>query len=80
MAKRLLMHIRLNWIYVDSDAAATSELTEAAAKAVAKFEQAKISFQLTGAVPLHLMDVESHVMNAAQYQTIGYSIMLLSAD
>ncbi len=77
--KTLVLHLRLDWFFVTSDEAATSEIRQCAEQAAAKFADAKIQFQLTGPVPLHLMTIQNHVVDSVKYQLIGYAIMLLSA-
>ncbi len=77
--KTMLMHVRLDWFYATSDEAATTQIREQAELIASQIPGVKLQFQLTGPVPLHLMTVNSHLTNAAKYQTIGYSIMLLSA-
>ncbi|TWT95649.1 efflux RND transporter permease subunit [Neorhodopirellula pilleata] len=75
----ILMHLRLDWFYVTSDAAATTEIRERAEQIAGRTSDANLRFQVTGPVPLHLMTSDSHMHNAAKYQAIGYSIMLISA-
>ena len=77
--KTILMHLRLDWFFIDSNAAATSEIREFAEKIVAETPGADIRFQVTGQVPLHAMMVDNHVTDSTKYQLIGYSIMLISA-
>lgn len=75
----LLLHLKLDWFFVTSDEAATTDLRRLAERAAATVPGAAIDLQLTGPVPLHLMTIENHMINSRQYQIIGYSIMLLSA-
>ncbi len=77
--KTLLLHLQLDWFFVTTDDAATTEIREQAERAAGQIAGADIDFQLTGPVPLHLMTVESHVANSRQYQLYGYAIMMLSA-
>ncbi len=77
--KTLLLHCRLDWFYATSDEAATTEIRERAEAVASRTRGVALRFRMTGPVPLHLMTVNSHITNAAQYQLIGYSIMLLSA-
>ncbi len=77
--KTLLMHLRLDWFFVTSDEAATTEIRQCAEQAAAEFVDAKIEFQLTGPVPLHLMTLQNHMVDSSKYQMIGYSIMLISS-
>ena len=75
----ILMHLRLDWFYVTSDEAATTAIRERAERVAKRTPDAELRFRMTGPVPLHLMTADSHLHNAAKYQTIGYSIMLISA-
>ncbi len=77
--KTLLMHLRLDWFFVTTDEAATTDLRETAEAIAKQVPGVDLRFRVTGQVPLHLMTANSHLSNAVQYQTIGYSIMLLSA-
>lgn len=77
--KTLLLHLQLDWFFVTSDDAATTEIRERAEAVAAQTAGTDINFQLTGPVPLHLMTVENHTVNSRQYQLFGYAIMLLSA-
>lgn len=75
----ILLHLQMDWFYVTSDEACTTELRRTAEAAVAKIPDADVQFQVTGPAPLELMMADSHVQNALKYQLIGYGIMLLSA-
>lgn len=75
----MLMHLRLDWFYVTSDDAATTAIRERAEQVAGRVPGVNLRFQMTGPVPLHQMTAESHLHNAAKYQAIGYSIMLISA-
>jgi predicted RND superfamily exporter protein len=75
----IVLHLRLDWFYVTSDEACTTELREAAERAVAQVPGAKIQFKVTGPAPLHLMMISSHMLDSIRYQLVGYSIMLISA-
>ncbi|WP_145387628.1 efflux RND transporter permease subunit [Stieleria neptunia] len=77
--RTVLMHLGIDWFFVTSDAAVTSEIRERAQSIAAKIPGVALEFQLTGPVPLHLMMANNHVTDSTKYQLIGYSIMLLSA-
>ena len=77
--RTMVMYLGLDWFYVTSDAACTTDIREAAEAAAAQVPGADIRFQLTGPVPLHLMTANSHLQDSLKYQLIGYSIMLVSA-
>ncbi len=75
----MVLHLRLDWFYVTSDEACTTELRKAAERGVEQVPGAKIRFQVTGPAPLHLMTISSHLRDSVRYQLVGYSIMLISA-
>jgi predicted RND superfamily exporter protein len=75
----MVLHLRLDWFYVTSDEACTTEIRQTAEKAVAQVPEAKIRFQVTGPAPLYLMTASSHMRDSIRYQLVGYSIMLISA-
>ncbi|MCS7467857.1 efflux RND transporter permease subunit [Stieleria sp. ICT_E10.1] len=77
--RTVLMHLGIDWFFVTSDEAVTSEIRERAASIAATLPGVALEFQLTGPVPLHLMMANNHVTDSTKYQLIGYSIMLLSA-
>lgn len=77
--RTVLMHLGIDWLYATSDEAVTTEIREKAESLAASVPGAKLQFQLTGPVPLHLMIANNHVTDSTKYQLIGYSIMLLSA-
>ncbi len=77
--KTLLLHLRLDWFYVTSDEACTSQLRETAESAAARAPHADVQFQVTGRAPLHLMMVHNHMRDSRRYQVIGYSIMVVTA-
>ncbi len=75
----LVLHLRLDWYYVTSDEACTTDLRETAEAAAASVPGADIRFQVTGPIPLHLMTARNHIQDSWRYQAIGYAIMLLAA-
>jgi predicted RND superfamily exporter protein len=75
----MILQLRMDWFYVTSDEACTTELRETAEKAVAQVPGADIKFQVTGPAPLHLMMISSHMRDSVRYQLVGYGIMLISA-
>ncbi|WP_372898282.1 RND family transporter [Stieleria sp.] len=77
--RTVLMHLGIDWFFVTSDEAVTSEIRERAESIAATIPGVALEFQLTGPVPLHLMMANNHVTDSTKYQLIGYSIMLLSA-
>ncbi|WP_182864940.1 efflux RND transporter permease subunit [Rhodopirellula sp. JC639] len=77
--RTVLMHLGIDWFFVTSDDAVTTELRQRAESIASQVPGASLKFQLTGPVPLHLMMANNHVTDSTKYQLIGYSIMLLSA-
>lgn len=77
--KTLLLHLRMDWFYVTTDEACTSDLRQAAEAATARVPGADLKFQITGQAPLHLMMSHNHLHDSWRYQAIGYSIMLVTA-
>ncbi len=74
-----VLSLSLDWFYVTTDEAATTEIRETAEAAAASIPGADIQFQVTGPAPLYLMNVKSHLRDSIRYQAIGYSIMILAA-
>lgn len=78
-AKTILLLLRINFLFVESDADCTDRLREVATEAASKFPNAPISFQVTGNVPIEINNVRSNRRNELKYQAIGYSIALIIA-
>ena len=77
--KTLLLHLNLDWFFVTSDTACTSDLSETAAAAASTVPGSDLKFQVTGQAPLNLLMRQNHVRDAWRYQLIGYCIMIVSA-
>ena len=75
----LLIHLRMDWFFVTSDAACTTDLREAAESAAQKVSGSDLKFQVTGRAPLYLMMSRKHLRDSWKYQAIGYSIMIIAA-
>jgi hypothetical protein len=75
--KTLLLHLNIDWFYVTTDEACTTELRTTAEAAIAP--GADLKFQVTGSAPLRLMMMHNHLRDSWRYQLIGYAIMVLSA-
>lgn len=74
-----LLHLRMDWFYVTTDEACTTDLRETAEAATAKVPGADLQYQVTGPAPLYLMMAHNHLRDSWRYQAIGYSIMLVTA-
>ncbi|HRX80543.1 MAG TPA: MMPL family transporter, partial [Pirellulaceae bacterium] len=77
--KTLLLHLRMDWFYVTTDEACTTDLRKAAEAATARVPGADLQFKVTGPAPLHLMMAHNHLHDSWRYQAVGYSIMLVTA-
>ena len=77
--KTLLLHLNLDWFFINSDEGCTSDLRKTAEAAAAAVQGSDLGFQVTGQVPLRLMMRQNHVRDAWRYQLIGYCIMIVSA-
>ncbi len=77
--KTLLLHLKIDWFYVTSDDACTTELRQTAEAAAARVPGAQFQFQVTGPAPLHIMIAQNHVQDSFRYQVIGYTFMLVTA-
>jgi predicted RND superfamily exporter protein len=77
--RTLLMLIKLNWLFVESDEDCTNGIRQTAAKAAAEHPQVDMQFLVTGRVPMYLAFMNSQRENQAKYQIIGYSMTGLMA-
>ena len=73
----LLMLIKLNWLFVESDADSTDGIKAAAAEAFTS--DCRYDLHVTGRVPMYLAYMESQRKNQRKYQIIGYSMTGLMA-
>lgn len=71
----LLLNISIDWFYVTSDEAITTDLRRAAEQAAADVPGAEIAFSVTGEAPLALMMMQNHARDTWRYQLIGYGFM-----
>ncbi len=78
-ATTMLLMVDIDFLYVTKDEDCTDLLRDTAAAAAAKFPAAKITFQVTGNVPIGLSRTSSNRSNERKYQLIGYSIALFIA-
>jgi predicted RND superfamily exporter protein len=78
-AKTLLLLVRIDWLAVRNDEDCTEGLRRAAREAAARFPDAKLSFQLTGRVPMFLTWETSQRENRRKYQIIGYGLTVVMA-
>ena len=77
--RTLLLHLSLDWFYIDKDEAATDDIRVRAEQLAAEVPGAQLKFLMTGHVPLQMMVANNHLTNALTYQLVGYGIMFLSA-
>ncbi len=77
--KTMLLMIKFDWLFVESDEDCTTNLKEVAQKAAADFPEAKFSFLVTGYVPTYLTIIKAQQKNKLKYQLIGYGMILLMA-
>ena len=77
--RTLLMLVRLNWLFVGSDEDCVEHLRDVASQTAAKFADVKMSFGVTGMVPLRLAAMKEHEQNQTRYQVIGYSMTVIMA-
>lgn len=77
--RTLLLLIRLNWLFVDSDADCTTRLQETARQTAARFPGVSMQFLATGRVPMYLAFIGSQRENQRKYQIIGYGMVGLMA-
>ena len=75
----LLLHLNIDWFFVTSDEACTSDLRKTAEAAAAQTPGSDLKFQVTGRAPLYLMISHNHLKDSWRYQAVGYSIMLVAA-
>ncbi len=73
--RTLLLLIKLNWLFVESDADCTSRLKETACQAAARFPGVSMQFLTTGRVPMYLAFIGSQRENQRKYQIIGYGMV-----
>ncbi len=78
-AKTLLLGIRFDWLYVDEDADCTTHLIETAQDTLAKHSDVKMTFAVTGGIPLRIAILENQASNELTFQLIGYGMILLMA-
>ncbi len=76
-AKTLLLLVRFDFLFVQSDDDYTLGLRRAAEQAAADFPQVGLSFSITGHVPMFLSAVKSHESNQLKYQVIGYTVIAI---
>jgi predicted RND superfamily exporter protein len=75
----LLLLVRFNWLFVQSDEDGTTGLRRVAEEAAGRYPEAKLSFLLTGRVPMYLTWETAQARNRLKYQIIGYGMTVLLA-
>ncbi|MEQ1828547.1 MAG: MMPL family transporter, partial [Pirellula sp.] len=78
-AKTLLIGIRFDWVHVDEDSDCTTHLLEKAQETLAKHPDVKMTFSVTGGIPLRIAILENQASNELTFQLIGYGMILLMA-
>ena len=77
--RTLLMLVKFDWLFLQSDDDCMSGLRHAAESAAAKFPGVDLSFQVTGRAPITITLLRTHRENQRKYQIIGYSVVVLMA-
>ncbi|REJ72209.1 MAG: RND transporter, partial [Planctomycetota bacterium] len=77
--RTLLLLIKINWLFVESDEDCTTRLREVAEQAAAAYPETEFSFLTTGRVPIYLTFMQAHSENLWKYQMIGYGMVGLMA-
>lgn len=77
--RTLLLLIKINWLFVESDEDSTTRLKEVAQQAAAEYPETEFSFLVTGRVPIYLTFMQAHSENLWKYQMIGYGMVGLMA-
>ena len=72
-----LMLITFDDYFLFSDAAATSELRQAAEEAASDFSEVGLRFRVTGRIPAALSAIARHEANQWKYQLIGYAVIFV---
>lgn len=78
-AKTMLLMVGLDWLFINEDGDCTDALRDAAAATAAKYPDVKITFRVTGEVPIRVSRAASNKANERKYQAIGYTIALIMA-
>ena len=64
----ILIHLRMDWFFVTSDEACTTDLRKVAEAAAARVPGSDLQFQVTGRAPLYLMMSQKHLRDSWKYQ------------
>lgn len=78
-SRTLLMLIKIDWFFVESDDDCTVGLSRIAEAAASAHPDVDLTFQVTGHVPIYLTVIKTHNENQTKYQIIGYGMVLLMA-
>lgn len=78
-AQTLLLMIKLDWLFVESDEQCTELIRSTAEAACAEYPDVEMSFLITGRVPGFLEFSQSRNENRVRYQVIGYGMILVMA-
>jgi uncharacterized protein len=77
--RTLLMLVKFDWLFLQSDDDCMSGLRKVAESAAAKLPGVDLSFQVTGRAPITITLLRTHRENQRRYQIIGYSVVVLMA-
>ncbi|MCA8998734.1 MAG: MMPL family transporter, partial [Planctomycetaceae bacterium] len=77
--RTLLMMIRFDWLFVESDEAVTTEIRETANRITARFPEVSFETMITGRVPIYLTYMKAQETNRRFFQMVGYSTVALLA-
>ena len=72
-----LMLVTFNDFYLFTDAAATSEIRQAAEEAASDYADVGLRFRVTGRIPATLSAIAAHEANQWKYQLIGYGVIFI---
>jgi predicted RND superfamily exporter protein len=77
--RTLLMLVKFDWLFLESDDDCMTGLRQMAESAAAKVPGIDLTFQVTGRAPITITLLRTHRENQRKYQIIGYSVVLLMA-
>ena len=74
--KTIVLLIRIEYLFVESDQVFLSELRETAEAVVAKHD-VEMNFWVTGSAPVYLAIMNAHEANQLKYQAIAYGLIVI---
>lgn len=78
-ARHLLLLVKFDFLFVESDDDVTSGLREACETAAKKFSDVQFDFKVTGRVPMYVTAIRNRDQNTFKYQMIAYSMIAIMA-